>query len=85
MAELSDRTGLSQSQIYKWWWDQKKKSSKMERDHLGRMKNKPIKKDRFKRFGVEEDNLDFSSYELEQEEPMQTKVKKYGLEEPQET
>jgi hypothetical protein len=24
IVEMSDLTGLSQSQVYKWWWDQKK-------------------------------------------------------------
>jgi len=25
---MSEITGLSQSQVYKWWWDQKKKNMK---------------------------------------------------------
>ena len=32
IVEMSDRTGLSQSQVYKWWWDQKKKNMKNERE-----------------------------------------------------
>lgn len=28
IAEMSEITGLSQSQVYKWWWDQKKKTAK---------------------------------------------------------
>lgn len=28
IAEMSEITGLSQSQVYKWWWDQKKKNAK---------------------------------------------------------
>ncbi len=48
---MSQITGLSQSQVYKWWWDQKKKSSKYEKDNplkaLG--KKKLIKKDSSKR------------------------------------
>lgn len=27
---MSEITGLSQSQVYKWWWDQKKKTNKQE-------------------------------------------------------
>ncbi len=28
IAEMSEVTGLSQSQVYKWWWDQKKKTTR---------------------------------------------------------
>lgn len=28
IVEMSEMTGLSQSQVYKWWWDQKKKNGK---------------------------------------------------------
>ena len=28
ITEMSELTGLSESQVYKWWWDQKKKTSK---------------------------------------------------------
>ena len=31
IVEMSELTGLSQSQVYKWWWDQKKKNLKYER------------------------------------------------------
>jgi hypothetical protein len=48
---MSEITGLSQSQVYKWWWDQKKKNAKNERDSLSRMTNKrkPIRKDLLRR------------------------------------
>jgi hypothetical protein len=45
---MSDVTGLSQSQVYKWWWDQKKKNARgdCDRDAFSRLaKRKPIHKD----------------------------------------
>jgi hypothetical protein len=47
VEEMSDLTGLSQSQVYKWWWDQKKKSPRTEKDNLAKliMKRKLIHKD----------------------------------------
>jgi hypothetical protein len=47
---MSEVTGLSQSQVYKWWWDQKKKNAKNDRD-LSRMinKRKPIRKELIRR------------------------------------
>ena len=44
MAEL---TGLSQSQVYKWCWDQKKKQVKHREDHGRSMlqRRKMIRKD----------------------------------------
>ena len=44
IAEMSDITGLSQSQVYKWWWDQKKKNMKNERENVALGKKKLIKK-----------------------------------------
>ena len=42
---MSEITGLSQSQVYKWWWDQKKKNMKQEKDSFKLLgKKKPIKK-----------------------------------------
>lgn len=43
---MSDITGLSQSQVYKWWWDQKKKNLKHERENSMKFlgKKKLIKK-----------------------------------------
>lgn len=38
IAEMSERTGLSQSQVYKWWWDQKKKNVREEKTHLEKRK-----------------------------------------------
>jgi hypothetical protein len=47
IVEMSDLTGLSQSQVYKWWWDQKKKTVKGEREAFSKMmlKRKQIRKD----------------------------------------
>ena len=44
---MSERTGLSQSQVYKWWWDQKKKNVKAEKENMSRlaMKKKFIRKE----------------------------------------
>ena len=39
IAEMSEVTGLSQSQVYKWWWDQKKKNMKNQNESI-RMANK---------------------------------------------
>lgn len=33
---MADITGLSQSQVYKWCWDQKKKQNKSRDDHCAR-------------------------------------------------
>lgn len=44
---MSDKTGLSQSQVYKWWWDQKKKNVKEEKNLLE--KRKFIKKETFRK------------------------------------
>jgi hypothetical protein len=38
IVEVSDLTGLSQSQVYKWWWDQKKKNARADRDALAKRK-----------------------------------------------
>ena len=45
---MSELTGLSQSQVYKWWWDQKKKNTKNE--GLNQLeKRKMIRKDTFRK------------------------------------
>ena len=31
IAEMAEATGLSQAQVYKWWWDQKKKNMKHDK------------------------------------------------------
>ena len=43
---MSEVTGLSQSQVYKWWWDQKKKNARYQKEHWMRPldKKKSIKK-----------------------------------------
>lgn len=48
---MSEITGLSQSQVYKWWWDQKKKTCKHDKEFISRNagKRKFIKKDFTKR------------------------------------
>ena len=45
IAEMSELTGLSQSQVYKWWWDQKKKNGKQEAQSRLSHKRKPIRKE----------------------------------------
>ena len=37
---MSEITGLSQSQVYKWWWDQKKKNMKNEKESYNKLMNK---------------------------------------------
>lgn len=50
IVEMSELTGLSQSQVYKWWWDQKKKNMKNEREaHSMAEKRKLIRKDTFRK------------------------------------
>lgn len=55
---MSEITGLSQSQVYKWWWDQKKKTAKYQKDNDYKMlvKKKLIKKDLSKRTCKNETN-----------------------------
>lgn len=62
---MSDVTGLSQSQVYKWWWDQKKKNAKCEKETLSKMilKRKLIRKDLSRR-----------GYEHEKEEDLQYSI-----------
>lgn len=75
---MSDLTGLSQSQVYKWWWDQKKKNVKGEREAFSKMmlKRKQIRKDfsrRGKGSGDYSDKENGFGYQLE--DPIATKVK----------
>lgn len=44
---MSHKTGLSEPQVYKWWWDQKKKSVREEKAQLE--KRKMIRKDTFRK------------------------------------
>jgi len=80
IVEMSDLTGLSQSQVYKWWWDQKKKGVRGDRDAFAKMvfKRKQIRKDLTKRAskaaGNEDDKENGFGYELE-EPTLATKVK----------
>ena len=79
---MSDLTGLSQSQVYKWWWDQKKKNARADRDALA--KRKPIHKDFEKRNYREDGCLEDSfiatkvkvSVDLEQHPDTERKVNK---------
>ncbi len=79
---MSDLTGLSQSQVYKWWWDQKKKSAPRtatshNRDPLTQLmlKRKQIRKDLCRRPSVREcEKENVFGYEIE-EPAMATKVK----------
>jgi hypothetical protein len=77
IAEMSELTGLSQSQVYKWWWDQKKKSIKHEKEAFSRMlnKRKQIKKEINKRTiqSYAEHKLEPLPYQIE--DPIQTKPK----------
>jgi len=80
IVEMSDITGLSQSQVYKWWWDQKKKNVKGEREAYSKMmlKRKQIRKDFTKRTGKGSfemaDKENGFGYEIE-ESAIATKVK----------
>ena len=80
IVEMSELTGLSQSQVYKWWWDQKKKGVKGDRDAFAKMvfKRKQIRKDLTKRASkgasAEEEKENTFGYELE-EPTLATKVK----------
>jgi len=79
IAEMSEITGLSQSQVYKWWWDQKKKNMKNESIHNRMMKRKVIKKYFSKRpnEGYNDGHcskLNSYAYQID-EEQIQTKLK----------
>ena len=74
---MSDITGLSQSQVYKWWWDQKKKNMKNEKENYNKLMNKRkfIRKDLSNRPMklMNESNGIYSYYEIQQN--IQTKPK----------
>lgn len=76
IAEMSELTGLSQSQVYKWWWDQKKKSIKHEKEAYRMLnKRKQIKKEVGKRtlLSYADHKLQPLPYQIE--DPLQTKPK----------
>ena len=61
---MSDITGLSQSQVYKWWWDQKKKNMKYQKDRMTHLpKKKLIKKDHKSLFQEADDDEFEDDYE----------------------
>lgn len=68
IAEMSDITGLSQSQVYKWWWDQKKKNNKYERQNQNHLldKKKLIKRPFSKRLSQLDDEPQNSDVEESQ-------------------
>lgn len=74
---MSEITGLSQSQVYKWWWDQKKKNMKNEKENYNKLMNKRkfIRKDLSNRPMklMNESNGIYSYYEIQQN--IQTKPK----------
>lgn len=74
---MSEITGLSQSQVYKWWWDQKKKNMKNESIHSRMMKRKVIKKYFSKRSNEDqnEGHNKLNSYGYQIDEQIQTKLK----------
>jgi hypothetical protein len=73
IAEMSEITGLSQSQVYKWWWDQKKKNIKSDSESFRLShKRKIIKKE------YSHQHKSFSrapSYEDAEERGVHTKAK----------
>jgi hypothetical protein len=73
---MSEITGLSQSQVYKWWWDQKKKTIKYEQDVQSKNcgKRKFIKKDFSKRAASSGDSTENVEEEEERHEAY-TKLK----------
>lgn len=89
IVKMAEITGLSQSQVYKWCWDQKKKQNKGREDYSGRGhfdRRKLIRKNLGYRHLViqEEDEQDEKSVEgrknsLELRREEQTKVKKMGV------
>jgi hypothetical protein len=79
IVEMSDLTGLSQSQVYKWWWDQKKKNVRAEKDSFAKLimaKKKHIRKDTARRTDLpyRADKEDGLRYEIE-ESAVATRVK----------
>lgn len=74
---MSETTGLSQSQVYKWWWDQKKKNMNNEKENYNKLMNKRkfIRKDLSNRPMklMNESNGIYSYYEIQQN--IQTKQK----------
>ena len=69
---MSDITGLSQSQVYKWWWDQKKKNMKYEKDRASHLQKKKIIRKDHKPLFQDGDEDDF---EDDFEEAINTKAK----------
>lgn len=74
---MSELTGLSQSQVYKWWWDQKKKTIKYEKDLQSKNggKRKFIKKDFSKRLTSSSDSTENVEEEEEDRHEAYTKLK----------
>ena len=69
---MADATGLHPSQVYKWWWDQKKKNMKYEREALNKaaIKKKMIRKDYLKRpFSQSNSNIEEDTYQRAETKP----------------
>ena len=43
IIEISERTGMSETQIYKWWWDQTRKRMKKLRNAVAAQSNSDSK------------------------------------------
>lgn len=83
---MSELTGLSQSQVYKWWWDQKKKNGKQEALSRLSHKRKPIRKESRPQLNAAQHLSKLASMYETEEVPIQTKPKAIGaLEEVPET
>ena len=87
IIRMSQITGLSQSQVYKWCWDQKKKQTKESNNKNYLNRRRLIKKDisyraNFHKIEKEESDSEFEEYEMND----QTKMKaSYRMEEGAET
>ena len=85
IAKMSEITGLSQSQVYKWFWDQKKKNNKNKQEN-------PLHPRRIikKNLGYREALKDLNLHNIEDKECPEeavhekTKVKSMGINEEEE-
>lgn len=81
IVQMAKMTGLSQSQVYKWCWDQKKKQNKNKEEHYKSLldRRKLIKKDLSYRGKMPKYEDYEDSYEKEKLVPsyqdIQTKIK----------
>ena len=75
ITEMAEATGLSQAQVYKWWWDQKKKNLKYEKEALRRLadKKKMIKKANI--HNIKDKHSEEESSDDENDEKIETRQK----------